>query len=97
MRTVLPVLAICATAVTALLVGAPATHADPPPGCLYQSPNWYDPCSGVPPWVQQGFGDWSPVDGVPGMWGPHGYTPPSGSRIDPNCLAYNTCTPLVVP
>lgn len=57
------------------LVGATPAQADPPPGCLYQSPNWYDPCSGVSPWTQQNGTNWSPVDGIPGMYGPHGYTP----------------------
>ncbi|WP_044109880.1 hypothetical protein [Mycobacterium canetti] len=64
-------------AAAVLVAAAPATAgaAAPPPGCLYESPNWFDPCSGAPPWVQQNGTNWSPVDGIPGMWGPHGYTP----------------------
>jgi hypothetical protein len=54
---------------------AEKAQAEPPPGCLYQSPNWYDPCSDVGPQQRTNGNNWLPVDGVPGMYGPHGYTP----------------------
>lgn len=74
------------------LSGAPQVQAAPP-GCLYQSPNWYDPCSGVPPWVQQNGTNWSPVDGRPGMWGPHGYTPVTQQPTPGQCTDYRAACP----
>ncbi|AXN43492.1 hypothetical protein MM1218R_01544 [Mycobacterium marinum] len=56
------------------LASTPRVHAAPP-GSLYQSPSWHDPCSGVPPWAQQMGTNWSAVDGRPGIWVPHRFTP----------------------
>ncbi|AXN43487.1 hypothetical protein MM1218R_01539 [Mycobacterium marinum] len=78
----------------AAIASPPVAAADtPPPGCLYQSPNWYDPCSGVPPWVQQNGTNWSPVDGRPGMWGPHGYTPVTQQPTPGQCTDYRAACP----
>lgn len=58
--------------------------ADPiVPGCGYTSYNWYSPCNPFNP-PQPGVNNWTPIDGVPGMNGPHGYTP---------CGYYNHCGP----
>ena len=37
------------------------------------APGWNNPCSAVaPPWHHDG---WRATDGIPGTWGPGGYTP----------------------
>lgn len=75
MKLVASLASFAALFLIGLTAGLAQAHAEPPPGCLYQAVNWYDPCSGVSPWVQQNGSNWSPVDGIPGMYGPHGYTP----------------------
>lgn len=52
-------------------------HADPNPipGCgYYVNTAPWSPCNPTNPPVP-GVGGWSPIDGIPGQWGPHGYTP----------------------
>jgi hypothetical protein len=61
--------------VAAVIVFGPGrAHADPlMPGCLDSSQYaWYNPCSGQAPWNQP---NWAGRDGIPGTYGPHGYTP----------------------
>ncbi|WP_141772874.1 hypothetical protein [Mycobacterium malmoense] len=89
MKQLLAAAVLAAAGLAAAVLGAQPAQADPPPGCLYQSPNWYDPCSGTPPWLQQNGTNWSPVDGIPGMYGPHGYTPDTGQPGGPEwCYAH---------
>lgn len=79
-------------AFVAMVAAAPA-QAEPPPGCLYQAVNWYDPCSGVSPWTQQNGSNWSPVDGVPGMYGPNGYTPVTQQPVPGRCTDFRAACP----
>jgi hypothetical protein len=51
---------------------ARADTPTPAPGCGFVSALPWDPCSANPP-VPGQF--WTPVDGIPGTMGPHGYTP----------------------
>ncbi len=66
-----------ATSLTAValagLAAAPA-HADPNPGCSWEPSEygWYNPCSGQAPWNQP---NWRGTNGIPGTYGPGGYTP----------------------
>lgn len=63
-----------ALAFVATLAAAPIASAQPNPACPYTTNIWYQPCSwNAPiPGLTQG---WSPVDGIPGQYGPNGYTP----------------------
>lgn len=68
-------IALAAGALAILLV-APAPAA-PPPGCFIESSLWWSPCHNPPPNVWSNPG-WQPIDGIPGTWGPNGYTPKRG-------------------
>ena len=70
-RAVAAALSVSAGLAWALCTGTPAA-ADPPPGCGFVSGVWWSPCHVPPPVPGQG---WTPVDGIPGTFGPHGYTP----------------------
>lgn len=55
----------------------PTVSPDPNPGCPWVSYEWYSPCAISPP-VPGITPGWLPIDGVPGTYGPHGYTPVRG-------------------
>lgn len=70
-----PLAATAALLCLALHAGPPQAAAEPPqppPGCGFVSAVWWSPCHVPPPVPGQG---WTPIDGIPGTFGPHGYTP----------------------
>lgn len=80
MRFILSALGMTAAAAM-LLLGAGIATAQPPivPGCGYgpsQYP-WYNPCSGQAPWNSS---NWVGQNGIPGTYGPGGYTPSDDAR-----------------
>ena len=87
MRTAIAAIAVTIFAALCGLIGA--SHAAADPGCIGPpgSQPWYNPCSGTAPWNQN---DWSPVDGLPGRYGPRfGYTPDTGQPGGPQwCFAH---------
>lgn len=74
-------LALAVTAVAAAMLAGElransTALADPPqpnPGCGWASDVRWEPCATNPP--IPGQNGWTPIDGVPGTFGPHGYTP----------------------
>ncbi|TDO18106.1 hypothetical protein EV580_1287 [Mycobacterium sp. BK086] len=74
---------VATTAVSvASLIAAPAAAATPLPGCYLEPSayNWYNPCSGQAPWNQSNY---SGTNGVPGQYGPNGYTADTGQPGGP--------------
>ena len=58
------------------MTGAKADTPTPAPGCGFVSALPWSPCATTPPIAGQG--NWTPIDGIPGTLGPHGYTPITG-------------------
>lgn len=75
--------AVVSLMIASLIIGASiglairsnAQTQTPNPGCGYIATVPWSPCAANPP-VPGNF--WTPIDGIPGTMGPHGYTPKIG-------------------
>lgn len=86
---------LVAAAVAAAAVGgltaAPA-QATPIPGCPWEPDQyaWYNPSSGQAPWQQP---NWAGTNGIPGTYGPGGYTPVTEQPTPGVCTDFRAACP----